>query len=1338
MLPSNYDKTLTAPNTYFSQFTTDDKQTDSNSGNSKAKNNVAGIFAQIASIQPSPITLHSDAFARGALEEVKAFVKGSGRLGVIQRPVYGPIQKSSATINAEQMFNDLCTDFEHAVVENDCNEVTITIKGTSYNLSHILPLVEYDHISLSKEALDEYKKLLTTNEILYKPAYQGQSSPSCGPTEYEAFEAYFEKNGYVEPADPEFRLDMAEKLALNVYTMDAYNIINRVMRTQFDQAVQKNRQLSSSSMSSNEKFCTTIKEALVHAAVISSALKKLPDYSSQAGSQKYVWRVEYDSADFVCRERQKAVAMGGTVGPCLGFLSASHSNPSFLSMGKITAGFLIENRKGKNISFFSYLPGEKEILFAPSQIQWKYAKEGVVKEGVSQKPIFIGQMVSSPRENPSLYDFKNMSEYFRSIDPGSRQNELLLHPVEIQADFCAYLIQTNAQDLLALPRFFLESDGILELFPALSSQTREFLLSYSRNVGLPITNKLLRIHAQCLATVSAASQMIHENLLTNNASATIEVIRSFFKTIPSKDLYSYYSDPQLRINLLALQQECEKRFTNGKLTFSGQDSLNRDLLTCEECHEALKDPEVILALFAMEADATIGLNTLSYAEGRTISSMIANGIAVHHPCVLETLPVNGYTRVSEDLAHIQAYVKRKDIRQTFVPIVEAIDHACVTIGQPRPQPTPEKSLFDIPYSLSGWSRYRNVLSHIITGIRSQDEKTLLDSVAKAAPKTLKTEVLRGFTMFCSAEKIDVNSITLRELIEKMATSDVLLDQLVSHIMYDRLHFLAALCSDDTINLKGGSVPIRDVLTGLVDFFAEQSTIPLTYAIAAEQLYCRIMFLAEKLSSSMPLVFPHEPLQKIVEENASEASQRTLEIQQKQAFEMRRELKTLYSNKTITSILSTEFDFNPPTIDEIERCDYKTLKTYKQEIKTLIKENYRQFGPTIVDDLGRLPIEDMVAQPEAVLRFLQFVPKFYLAHLAESLLGECPPGFYSGHCCEYEQLADHVLRSLSNRPLNVIVDNAFLTRMGCKSLQKIQHLNTIELRFSGAGENGLPTPQKALQSLLSYGLSQKVSKIWSDNYMQTEPPKELFELTNLKSIQITSHCLSAIPGEFSNLSQLQELSILAFRKTPLFLPQTLWSMKTIEKLEITSPLMGIPRQISNLTNLKTLTLQSSAGTNPTLSDAVWSVKNLSHLEVENVCLESIPDTVSSLKNLNYLSIGSPTLSSVSKNLWRVPGLTTLKLKTPSLLAIPDGISALTRLETLWIKKEHFTREIVTSIMSFDCLNELGVYSTDTNKWPEGLLQELGKTKTFGGFSIGSGEFATQRFVPRHKKADSGTP
>jgi hypothetical protein len=348
--------------------------------------------------------------------------------------------------------------------------------------------------------------------------------------------------------------------------------------------------------------------------------------------------------------------------------------------------------------------------------------------------------------------------------------------------------------------------------------------------------------------------------MTGDASQFINAIRKYFSGLSENELREYITKETTE-KIIRLNRACGSRLYN--FDFSGQDSLNRELLTGKWSTD-LRDKNVILTLFALEAletkngdPDTKSLITFLVDDPenpeRSIPECLYRGLGTHHSALLEKLPNNLEPKTNSSLANqvifLNEYIRRSNIEETFLPILTAINQAYKEVLGKAPDLTIQhtEDKLNAVYESKNWKEdYSKIFNAILDMVDKKSDQELLDLMASHyTPAELKGQALDGLKDLATKENLQIEEMTVEELVHAITTSFFLLDPKISHLFYDRLHILAALKSDAPIPTKDGDITIRDLMLAIMNSFKEGVTE--NNAIAAEQFYLRMALLYEKLS-----------------------------------------------------------------------------------------------------------------------------------------------------------------------------------------------------------------------------------------------------------------------------------------------------------------------------------------------------------------------------------------------------------------------------------------------------------------------------------------------------------
>lgn len=134
---------------------------------------------------------------------------------------------------------------------------------------------------------------------------------------------------------------------------------------------------------------------------------------------------------------------------------------------------------------------------------------------------------------------------------------------------------------------------------------------------------------------------------------------------------------------------------------------------------------------------------------------------------------------------------------------------------------------------------------------------------------------------------------------------------------------------------------------------------------------------------------------------------------------------------------------------------------------------------------------------------------------------------------------------------------------------------------------------------STGRVKQLGAIFYNGANITNLPKEIGDLTNLKTITLHKHGITSLPKEIGNLTNLE--SLILYQNEITELPPEIGNLTNLIALDLSNnQLTSLPKEFGNLANLKTIKLTNNQ-------------------------LDSIPDEVESLNNVLSLYLDSNKLA-----------------------------------------------------------------------------------------------------------------
>ncbi|WP_396637776.1 leucine-rich repeat domain-containing protein [Maribacter sp. R77961] len=184
----------------------------------------------------------------------------------------------------------------------------------------------------------------------------------------------------------------------------------------------------------------------------------------------------------------------------------------------------------------------------------------------------------------------------------------------------------------------------------------------------------------------------------------------------------------------------------------------------------------------------------------------------------------------------------------------------------------------------------------------------------------------------------------------------------------------------------------------------------------------------------------------------------------------------------------------------------------------------------------------------------------------------------------------------------------------------------------------------------------------------EIPKEIGELSSLKSLHLEGVSLNSVPSEIGELTKLERLT---FHTTGIkTIPSEIGKLANLETLDLTNNrITAIPPEIGQLTNLEILRLHTNQLT--TIPPEIGQLTNLEILTLTYNRLTSLPSEISQLTSLKGLSFAENELTSLPKEMGKLTKLENLFLDNNLLTSIPSEIGFLSELEQLDIRDNQLT-------------------------------------------------------------------
>ena len=189
-----------------------------------------------------------------------------------------------------------------------------------------------------------------------------------------------------------------------------------------------------------------------------------------------------------------------------------------------------------------------------------------------------------------------------------------------------------------------------------------------------------------------------------------------------------------------------------------------------------------------------------------------------------------------------------------------------------------------------------------------------------------------------------------------------------------------------------------------------------------------------------------------------------------------------------------------------------------------------------------------------------------------------------------------------------------------------------------------------------------------NLQLAKIPDSVFELNNVREIDLSKNKLTELPKEILGLKKLLEINLSNnnFEK----FPENLIKLNDLEILYLSSnQLKEIPSSIIQLINLKKIYLSSNHFEE--LPESLTLLASLQELYLSNNQISDVPKSIVNLINLKVLHLSNNSIGKFPDKITELDGLEILYLSSNSIREIPYSITNLQRLKELRLNSNFLT-------------------------------------------------------------------
>lgn len=214
----------------------------------------------------------------------------------------------------------------------------------------------------------------------------------------------------------------------------------------------------------------------------------------------------------------------------------------------------------------------------------------------------------------------------------------------------------------------------------------------------------------------------------------------------------------------------------------------------------------------------------------------------------------------------------------------------------------------------------------------------------------------------------------------------------------------------------------------------------------------------------------------------------------------------------------------------------------------------------------------------------------------------------------------------------------------------------------------------------------------------ELPRELFDLHQLKGLDLAENLLEALPPEIARLQSLKTLSLWS---NPIAtLPKEFASLSALTSVEFYDHCLAeIPDSLTALPNLQSLGLTS--GRLQRLPPSLGRLTSLRELNIGDNCLTSLPPEISELSQLRRLNVWMNRLTRLPHEIGELGALEWLQCGDNKLRYLPSAIGKMASLRQL-VLYNNALRNLPRSLMELSDLSALYLHGNTSLKLPSDVL------------------------------------
>lgn len=238
-----------------------------------------------------------------------------------------------------------------------------------------------------------------------------------------------------------------------------------------------------------------------------------------------------------------------------------------------------------------------------------------------------------------------------------------------------------------------------------------------------------------------------------------------------------------------------------------------------------------------------------------------------------------------------------------------------------------------------------------------------------------------------------------------------------------------------------------------------------------------------------------------------------------------------------------------------------------------------------------------------------------------------------------------------------------------------------------------------------GNKEKTEELYLHQINLDPFPSLIFDLPNLRKLEITKCGLTKLPEQIEECQQLQVLNLSNNRLSAL--PSQLEALPLLHSLNLSANhLTSIPEEIFSLSNLVDLNLSNNELV--VLPEQIGKLKTLEKLNVANNQIKKIHKAIGQCNRLTQLDLSQNRVSNIAPFIGKLKQLKDLNLATNRLKQIPEIIGGCQAMERLDLS-ENKLEALPTAIGQWPFLQQLFANKNKLTQLPNTIGQCRGLRK-----------------------------